>query len=86
MGSLHGELGTKGAPDWHSLDGKIEADGSAIIRTTGITGKAEYTVSTTHPRSSVPYEYQVIAHLDDRGTGKSVGNPPSVRIFTFVED
>jgi hypothetical protein len=86
-GVLHGELGTRGAPDWYSLDGKIEADGSAILRTTGITGKPEYTASTTHPRSSVPYEYQVVAHFDDRhGTGKSVGNPPRVRIFTFVKD
>jgi hypothetical protein len=49
-GVLHGELGARGAPDWYSLDGKIEADGSAILRTTGITGKAEYTASTTHPR------------------------------------
>ena len=83
-GVLHGELGTRGAPDWYSLDGKIEANGSAILRT---TGKPEYTASTTHPRSSVPYEYQVIAHFDDRqGTGKSIGNPPRVRIFTFVEE
>jgi hypothetical protein len=29
----------------------------------------------------------VIAHFDDRhGNGKSVGNPPRVRIFTFVKD
>ena len=42
-GVLHGELGTRGAPDWYSLDGKIEADGSAILRTTGATGKPEYT-------------------------------------------
>jgi hypothetical protein len=78
-GVLHGELGTRGAPDWYSLDGKIEADGSAILRTTGITVKAEYTASTTHPRSSVPYEYQVIAHFDDRhGTGKSA--IPSVSV------
>jgi hypothetical protein len=86
-GVLHGELGTRGAPDWYELDGKIEADGTAILRTTGFTGNPAYTGATGHPRSGIPYEYQVIAHFDGRhGTGKSVGNPPRVRIFTFVKD
>jgi hypothetical protein len=86
-GVLHGELGSRGAPDWYELDGKIEADGTAMLRTTGITGNPAYTADSSHPRSGIPYEYQVIAHFDDRhGTGKSVGNSPRVRIFTFVKD
>jgi hypothetical protein len=86
-GVLHGELGTRGAPDWYELNGKIQADGTAMLRATGVTGNSAYTADTTHPRSGVPYEYQVIAHFDVRhGTGKSVSNPPRVRIYTFVKD
>ena len=71
-GVLHGELGTRGAPDWYELIGKIEADGTAMLRATGVTGNPAYTADTTHPRSGVPYEYQVIARFDVRhGTGKA---------------
>ena len=86
-GVLHGELGTRGALDWYELNGKIQADGTAMLRATGVTGNPAYTADTAHPRSGVPYEYQVIAHFDVRhGTGKSVSNPPRVRIYTFVKD
>lgn len=86
-GVLHGELGTHGALNYYQLDGKIEADGSAILRTTGITGNPDYTAASTHPRSGVPYEYQVIAHFSARsGTGHSVSDPPRPRIFTFTKE
>ena len=68
-------------------EGSNAPDGTAMLRATGVTGNPAYTADTTHPRSGVPYEYQVIAHFDVRhGTGKSVSNPPRVRIYTFVKD
>src|SRR5271166_2934691 len=88
-GVLHGEIGVRGAANWYELNGKIMANGTAILRTTGITGNnPAYTAFHTHP--NVSYQYQVIAHFDDQhGTGKSVNDPPGRprdRIFTFVKD
>ena len=88
-GVLHGETGARGAPNWYELNGKIMANGTAILRATGITGNnPAYAALHIHP--NVSYEYQVIAHFDDQhGTGKSVNNPPRRprdRIFAFVKD
>src|SRR5260370_32003215 len=69
-GVLHGESGARGAANWHELNGKIEANGTAILRITGITGNPTYTPG--HLPSNISFEFQVIAHLDDRhGTGHS---------------
>jgi hypothetical protein len=35
-GVLHGEYGTRGAPAWYELDGTIEANGTANLKTNGI--------------------------------------------------
>ncbi|MBV8414835.1 MAG: CHAT domain-containing protein [Verrucomicrobia bacterium] len=87
-GILHGEAGARGEANWYELDGKIEANGSAVLHTRGTTGKPAYTVAHVHPNTS--YEYQVIAHFDNQhGTGNSVNDPPRrprVRLFTFVRD
>ena len=37
-GVLHGEIGARGAANWYELNGKIMANGTAILRTTGTTG------------------------------------------------
>jgi hypothetical protein len=75
-GVLHGEWETRGAPGLLVLNGKMAANGTVILRTTGLTGNPAYTIG--HAHSSIPYEYDVIAHFDDRhGTGKSVNVPPA---------
>jgi hypothetical protein len=82
-GVLHGEHGTKGAPAWLEIDGKIDADGTANLTVKGITKTSEH--AAKRPRPGTPYEWQVIAQFKGRhGTGKTVG--PRVRIFTFAKD
>jgi hypothetical protein len=83
-GVLHAEHGTKeGTASWE-LNGKIAADGTATLSTTGITGNPKYT--PFHPEPGKRYKFQVIAHFEGRrGTGKSVGDPRT-RTFTFVKD
>jgi CHAT domain-containing protein len=87
-GILHGEAGARGEANWYELDGKIGANGSAVLHTKGTTGKSAY--NPGHIQPNVHYEYQVIAHFEDRhGTGNSVGDPPRrprVRDFSFVRD
>jgi hypothetical protein len=88
-GILHGESGTRGTADWYELNGTIEADGTATIRASGITGNPKQTPFHKH---GTPFEYQVNARFNGRhGTGQSVGDPapphsPRVRIYTFVKD
>ena len=82
-GVLHGEHGTRGAAGWYELDGKMETNGTAILRTNGITSDPEH--AERHVHFGTSYEYQVNAHFNGQhGTGKSVG--PRIRIFTFVKD
>jgi hypothetical protein len=83
-GVLHAEHGTKeGTASWE-LNGKIAADGTATLTTTGITGNPKYT--PFHPEPGKRYKFQVIAHFERRrGTGKSVGDPRT-RTFAFVKD
>jgi len=89
-GILHGEEGTKGAPAWYELSGKIESGGAADLVADGVTGDPGYTPK--HPERGLRYHYQVLAHFDGRrGTGHSVGDPPPphaprTRIYTFVKD
>jgi hypothetical protein len=64
------------------IDGKIGANGDAILRVTGVTKTSEH--AAKHPRPGTPYEWQVTAHFDGRhGTGKTVG--PRTRIFDFFK-
>jgi hypothetical protein len=37
-GVLHGDFGTKGAPSWYELSGKIEAGGAANLTVNGLPG------------------------------------------------
>jgi hypothetical protein len=88
MGSCTGKW-DRGTADWYELNGTIEADGTAIIRASGITGNPKQTPFHKH---GTQFEYQVNAHFNGRhGTGQSVGDPapppaPRVRIYTFVKD
>jgi hypothetical protein len=82
-GILHGEYGTRGAPAWYELDGTIEANGTANLKTNGISKVPEH--GEKHLRPGTPYHYLVTAQFHGRqGTGKSIG--PRTRILTFVKN
>lgn len=68
---LHGENGNAGQPGWMVLDGPIQPDGSATLNAHGLTGGAQYNISSTN--QGVPYHHVVTAHFDGaRGTGSWV--------------
>ncbi|HEV7574770.1 MAG TPA: hypothetical protein VGO85_01890 [Caldimonas sp.] len=78
-GVLHGETGVADAPGWLRLDGRIGADGSALIDANGRTGDPDYAVS--HPPAASSYAFHVEARFDDaRGTGKRLEQ----RVCSFV--
>ncbi|MBV8215178.1 MAG: CHAT domain-containing protein [Verrucomicrobia bacterium] len=88
------QSGLKGAPGWTELNGRIEADGTAKIRVSGLTGFAPQTISK---HSGKPYEFHVVANFNDRhGSGKSIDEikprgPQHIlvgrdKFYTFVKD
>ena len=83
-GVLHADWRSTRTPASLEINGKIGTDGAAILNLKGIVGDEAYT--PLHPHANKPYQYQVIAHFDQRhGTGRSDGSP-RVNIFTFVKD
>ena len=87
-GVLHGEHGTRGTPGWLEINGKIEADGTAILHASGIKGSETYNMPSdgaSHGRSGAPYDYDISAQFKGgRGTGKRIG--PRIGIFDFVKN
>jgi hypothetical protein len=68
---LHGERGTKGAPGWLHLDGRVLPDGSVSIAARGLVG-TEQTAIGERPRGT-PYSYGIEARFsEDSGTGHRV--------------
>jgi hypothetical protein len=68
-GVLHGEHGKQNTPGWLALDGKIEADGSAMLRANGLSNSPAFAVG--HEDRATPYSYDVSAHFDaTSGTGQ----------------
>lgn len=57
QGHLTGQRGQVGRPDSLTLDGSIQADGTADIQANGFTGNPEYSVG--HVRPSVPFSYHM---------------------------
>lgn len=71
-GVFHGEHGTKGAPAWLAIDGKIGPDGTANLQAKGISNLPEHAIM--HVKTGTPYAYQIKAHFTDNcGTGKRFG-------------
>jgi len=54
-GVLHGESGVRGVANWYELNGKIAADGTALLHATGTFGNPAYTVN--HPTPNKPWAY-----------------------------
>lgn len=72
-GVLHGEHGTKGAPSWLAIDGKIQPDGTALLSANGLTGHPDYALQHVPP--STPYAYRIAARFEGtRGTGSRIEN------------
>jgi curli biogenesis system outer membrane secretion channel CsgG len=71
-GVFHGQYGTDGIVPCLTLDGKINPDGSAVIRANGLTGNPKYSVNN-YKKSNMPYSYHIDASFTgSRGTGKRI--------------
>jgi hypothetical protein len=70
-GTLHGERGTRDAPGWLQLDGRIAPDGAAEISAQGLVGSSRAAVGE-RPRGT-PYRYRIDAKFSQSaGTGHRV--------------
>lgn len=67
-GRLVGQYGTKDQPSSLTLTGRIQADGTAALMASGLTGKSDYTAGFAQPGEK--FSYPVSARFDGtRGTG-----------------
>jgi hypothetical protein len=81
---LHGEHGTKDAPGWLTLDGRILADGSARLYADGIVGAAPFAVGQRP--AGTQYGYHIDARFaGDAGSGHRVEGRPCTVTFTKRE-
>ncbi len=68
-GVLHGEIGSAESAGWLRIDGRIGADGNALLDAHGRTGDPDYAVN--QPPSSSPYAFHVEARFEGaRGSGR----------------
>ena len=80
-GVLHGERGTRGEPAWLQIEGRIGADGNAMLHVNGITGRREYNLG--HVATGRAYDYDVKAHFTTgEGSGTRIGG--RLGYYTFV--
>src|SRR5262245_25539021 len=78
-GVIHGDIGFEGKPGWRTLDGKIEPNGSALLKDRGLHADPNpYNI-----KPGTPYSNDVVAQLDaTRGTGKRVAGRQCDYTFT----
>jgi TolB-like protein len=70
-GVFHGQYGTDGIAPCLTLDGKINADGGAVIRAKGLTGDQKYLMNNS--KKGMPYSYHVDASFSGfRGAGARI--------------
>ena len=68
-GRLVGEHGTEGGPGWLRIEGRIDADGKALLDARGRTGEPEFAVGQPPPSS--PYSFRIEARFDGaRASGR----------------
>ena len=78
---LHGERGTAGQNAYLAIDGKIENDGKAKLKASGVTGGKEYTHAWTKVEGE-EYSYDVKSEFTgtqgkgERSTGLGVAGRP----------
>ena len=78
-GNLHSQYKTEGQPGSLTLDGRIQADGSADIFAHGLTGDSRYTPGAVRPGS--PISYRIQAKFDRTN---ATGNRVETRPCTFT--
>lgn len=72
-GVLHGQHGTEGVPSWLVIDGKIQADGTALLEANGLTDNPDYALQ--HVPRKTPYAYRIAARFEGtRGSGSRIEN------------
>jgi hypothetical protein len=68
-GMLRGESGEENGPGWLRIEGRIGADGRAMLDAHGRTGDPQFAVRQPPPSS--PYAYHIEAQFESRhGTGR----------------
>jgi hypothetical protein len=68
-GVFHGQRASEGQPNWVTVDGTIQLDGSAELFVQGVTTAAAYTVGNLPAGSN--YAYHIVARFEDAsGTGR----------------
>jgi len=78
---MHGQYGTKDQPGSQSLDGQIEADGTAMLTASGLVGNPE--AAYMQKRQNHPYIYKVSARFEgDKGSGSRQSDRSCT--FSFV--
>jgi hypothetical protein len=81
-GALYGQYGTKEQPPWQSIEGRIEADGSAILTGAGAVGNPE--LAMKYRRQGYGFTYKVNARFEsNKGSGTRQGERPCT--FAFVK-
>jgi hypothetical protein len=78
-GNLHGQYQNEGKPGSLTLDGRIQADGSAEIFAHGLTGKSRYAPGAPPPGS--PVSYRIQAKFDPTS---ATGSRVEIRPCTFT--
>lgn len=77
---LHGQHGSPGQPNYMTLDGKLQDDGSAVLTARGLTGNPNYTAGRV--AEMTPFVYHVDAMFGaTSGQGKRIETRPCN--FTF---
>jgi TolB-like protein len=72
-GIFHGLYGKDGIAPCLTLDGKINPDGSSLIKAKGLTGNPAATLKNVN--KGTPYSYNINAVFSDfKGTGTRIGN------------
>ncbi|HET7884015.1 MAG TPA: caspase family protein [Acetobacteraceae bacterium] len=70
---LHGEGGTKGQPNYLTLDGQVQPDGVALLTAAGLTGASQFSVGHVPPGSH--FGFHVKAKFEQgRGSGSRIEN------------
>ena len=75
---IHGQYGTKDQPGSQSIDGQIEADGTAMLTASGLVGNPD--AAYKQKRENHPYNYKVNTRFEG---GKGTGSRQSDRSCTF---
>jgi hypothetical protein len=78
-GIFHGQRGSEGQPNWLTVDGAIQLDGSAELLVQGVTNVAAFTVGNLPAGSN--YGYHIVARFED---ARAKGTRQELRPCSFT--